>query len=297
MEYVIESNSNLDISNNELENNPDNPDQNISATRPRERRSSQRSNRSKISNSPLDNPYNCWICLQFIQTVNERFYPCYCNTPVHRCCLNSWLTSSGRQHCPMCRFKYRYRTSYKFIGFNEKFFRKWMVISFFFILLDCLPIYGYNYQTKLGTIVIEYDLIMNDDIKLLIMFSIWMANIIIFISQGIMLMILYEYSSDNANNANNADNADNDSVTKKQYKIIFRIFSLEMLTHLIGYIMFNSYFIEKNIIIDDTRIHGLSFITFFFGLPFTLIFFPLFFFYLLKIIYSNFSKILWKNLG
>jgi len=66
------------------------------------------------SKSPLDNPHNCKICLEYISSLKDRFKPCYCQQPIHRQCLKEWLKYSHKKNqCEICEYRYKFQYSFK----------------------------------------------------------------------------------------------------------------------------------------------------------------------------------------
>ena len=58
----------------------------------------------------------CRICYE---NTGELFRPCTCRSYVHRNCLQQWISTSTREQCEVCHYKFIYEYSYPLLWITE----------------------------------------------------------------------------------------------------------------------------------------------------------------------------------
>mmetsp|Transcript_33545 Transcript_33545/g.41285 ORF Transcript_33545/g.41285 Transcript_33545/m.41285 type:complete len:394 (-) Transcript_33545:237-1418(-) len=68
----------------------------------------------------------CRFCLESKSEDDELFYPCRCQAPVHRRCLNSWRTAgmnpANLTRCEVCQYHYRFQNGSRPIAIHFLFY-------------------------------------------------------------------------------------------------------------------------------------------------------------------------------
>lgn len=226
--------------------------------------------RKKNPNSETDEV--CRFCLESLEgEPNHRkdhekgyFRPCQCNSYLHFKCFNQWYDQGKKDHCEICQYHFQIHKHYKFTGWNQILENKLFFVWFFTIVYAIIP-HLWKVDTWFGFRILSLiqlkqskNITIGGGLSVGLCITMTAVTLVCTIFIGIPLeMMLYKLKQQEQNV---------NTRIKSLYLFASIPIFIEMIAHLIGYLIIHLILIPNGQLIDHEIFHGTSFLTFSWGM-------------------------------